>query len=337
MATQASPSETSAPVVAAGAPKPAVRRVNERPALKPDEVIESWYSLSIRANAVLLEPAAGQVQGLINQVDADMLKLIEGARDASLLLLIHGAGSQANRYSVMHALLVGVVCDIASRSPIDWNDDKRCSLRRAALTMNIAMTRLQDLLAVQDTPVTADQRSQIQGHAQRGSEQLREMGVTDKLWLEAVARHHDAPAGPLAAQSEALQLARLIQRADIFAARLSPRHKRTAMSGTGAAKAAYFDEQEQPDEAGSLIIKAVGLYPPGSYVELADGEVAIVLSPGISANKPVVASVISASGTPMPSPTLRRTEMKAHFVTRGVPPHEVRVQVPLEALLRLLR
>ncbi len=337
MAIQATPAGPIEPVPVVQPPKPTVEQGSQRPALKADEVIDTWYSLSIRANAVLRDPVAGRVQGQISQVDSDLLALIEGARDASLLLLIHGAGSQASRYSVMHALLVGVVCDIASRSLPDWSDPKRCSLRRAALTMNIAMTRLQDLLAVQDTPVTAEQRSQIQDHAQRGSELLRTMGVSDELWLEAVAHHHDAPAGPLAGHPDPLQLARLIQRTDIFAARLSPRHKRAAMSGTGAAKGAYFDEKEQPDEAGSLIIKAVGLYPPGSYVQLADGETAIVLRRGTSADKPIVASVVSASGTSLLRPTLRHTDLKAHLVTRGLAPHEIRVRVPLERLLRMLR
>lgn len=75
----------------------------------------------------------------------------------------------------------------------------------------------------------------------------------------------------LANLSVVQQLARLVQRAGIFAARLSPLKKRQAMSATAAAKAVYLDEFQKPDEAGSAIIKAFGLHPPGCLVQLKSG------------------------------------------------------------------
>jgi hypothetical protein len=62
-----------------------------------------------------------------------------------------------------------------------------------------------------------------------------------------------------------------------------------------------------------------------------------VLRRGTSADKPTVASVASASGTSMLRPVLRHTDIKAHHVARGLAPHEIRVRVPLETLLRMLR
>ena len=114
-------------------------------------------------------------------------------------------------------------------------------------------------------------------------------GVDDALWIEAVRHHHDAPPGPLAGRLPGQQLARLIKRADIFAARLSPRRRRSALSGAAAAKAAYLDERQQPDDAGAAIVKATGIYPPGSYVRLASGETAVVMRRGARANEPRVA------------------------------------------------
>jgi hypothetical protein len=46
-----------------------------------------------------------------------------------------------------------------------------------------------------------------------------------------------------------------------------------------------------------LLLKAVGLYPPGSFVELASGEVGIALARGRRANLPVMASLGAAGGT----------------------------------------
>jgi HD-GYP domain-containing protein (c-di-GMP phosphodiesterase class II) len=233
--------------------------------------------------------------------------------------------------------MVAVVCDLAARTLDSCSDEHRRSLRRAALTMNIGMTRLQDQLALQATAVTPEQRALIDGHAARGVELLQEMGVTDELWLEAVAHHHDAPSGKLAAQSIEMQLARLIQRADVFTARMSPRKVRPALSAALAAKGAYFDEHEKPDEAGSLVIKAMGIYPAGSFVQLVSGELAVVLRRGRTANKPFLAGIADRHGIPYVQPVARATDDPSSAIVRGVPPNDVRVRIPVERLLKLAR
>ena len=108
------------------------------------------------------------------------------------------------------------------------------------------------------------------------------------------------------------------------------------MAATAAAKAAYLDENQQADAAGSAIIKAVGIYPPGSFVRLASQEVAVVLRRGRRANEPLVASVLSRIGLPLGEPALRDTRMKPHEVTAGVAPHEVKLRLHLQRLLQLM-
>jgi hypothetical protein len=202
--------------------------------------------------------------------------------------------------------------------------------------MNIAMTGLQDELARQTGPMSPRQRARVQSHAQDGADQLSALGVEDTLWIEAVAHHHSAAAGPLQDLPPGTRLARLIQRADIFAARLSPRRLRPAMSATAAARATYLDEHQAPDEAGAAIIKALGIYPPGCYVQLASGELGVVLKRGARANEPRVASVIGRSGTPLGDPIIRDTRLKAHEIKGGVAPKDVRVRVPVAKLLSMV-
>ncbi len=305
------------------------------PRLKVDELLDRWHGISLRAGALLRDPAAPQFGAAAQRVDDDITLLLGHESERSLLLLIHGAGADAQRYSVMHALLVTVICDLAARFLPGCTDDQRRSLRQAALTMNIGMTRLQDQLALQDSALTADQRALVQAHAARSHELLVEMGVDDASWLQAVLHHHDAPPGALLEQPPAMQLARLIQRADLFAARMSPRKLRAALSANVAAKGAYLDERKQPDMAGALVIKALGVYPAGSYVQLASGELAVVLRCGQAAGKPLVAAVADGHGSPYVQPFPRATDTRLTAVVRGVPPKEVRVRVPIERLLKL--
>jgi len=296
--------------------------------------VNAWNNLMLRSSALLHEPPQADFGSRVEKLERDVVELLDADPDAGLLTLIHATTSELHQYSVTHALLVTSVCELAARN-LPWSAEWLQSMRRAALTMNIAMTTLQDMLALQDGPVTPRQREVIDGHAGKAARMLRELGVGDDLWLQAVEHHHASPPGPLAQLSPWMQLARLIQRADIFAARLSPRKMRQAMPAIAAAKAAYLDENQKADEAGAAIIKGVGIYPPGSYVRLASTEVAIVLRRGLRANEPKVASIISRSGTPLGEPAMRDIRQKAYEITGGVAPHEVKVRLNLQRLLQL--
>lgn len=296
----------------------------------------TWDGLVMRMAAALREPSKDDFVERIELIDAGLQSLIAGGADSALLSLIYSAMTDSQKYSVRHALLVAVIVELASRHLQAWPKEWKTSLRRAALTMNIAMTNLQDQLAVQDSTTSHAQREQINTHAARGVMQLRELGVIDGLWLQAVEHHHTSPPGPLQAMEPGLQIARLIKRADVFAARLSPRKTRKAMTATAAAKSAYLDENQQPDEAGAAIIKAAGIYPPGCFVRLASEEVAIVLKRGLRASIPVVACVVGANGIPLSKPVVRDTRHKAYEITSSAAPHEVKVRLSVESLLQLL-
>jgi HD-GYP domain-containing protein (c-di-GMP phosphodiesterase class II) len=301
-----------------------------------EDPANAWSGLQLRVGALLRDPNHAEFEARMHKVQAGLLELVNGDADMALLVLVHGAITEIHDYSVRHAMLVAVVCELSARTLTHWSAEWRGSLRSAALTMNIAMTQLQNQLALQDAPVSEAQRRQIDTHAAAGAQALRAAGVGDENWLSAVETHHASTPGPLSALPPGRQLGRLIQRADIFAARLSPRKRRAAMSATAAAKAAYLDENLQADEAGSAIIKAVGLYPPGSLVRLRSGEVAVVLRRGRQGTHPVVAGIVNPAGNAIAEPGLRNTRLHAHEVTGGVAAHEVKVRLNLERLLKLV-
>jgi hypothetical protein len=306
------------------------------PARHVNDPLAALGELQIHAGKLLREAPQADFTMRLRKVQQALWALMEADADIALLVLIDATTNEIRQYSVTHAMLVTVVCELASRHLPAWQPAWRESLRYAALTMNMAMTDLQDLLAQQASPPDPAQRTLIGSHALRAVHALKLAGVDDPLWVEAVRHHHVAPPGALEGMAPPMQLARLIQRADIFAARLSPRRKRAALSGTAAAQAAYLDERKQPDEAGSAIIKGVGIYPPGSFVRLASGEVAVVMRRGARANEPVVASVLSRAGTLLGQPVLRDTHQTKFAVTAGVAPQDVRLRLNMERLLRLL-
>jgi len=295
----------------------------------------AWVTYVLRASAVLRDTAQDDFEGKLLRLQTQLLELLNTDADNALLVLVHAAANDFRDYSATHATLVAVVCELAARQLPAWTAEMRLALRCAALTMNVGMMTLQNMLATQDDAPNVRQRAEIDDHAARGAAALRAAGIKQPLWLGAVEQHHSAAPGPLATLPPETQLARLIQRADIFAARLSPRKRRAAMSGNSAAKAAFLDENGQPDEAGMALVKSVGIYPPGSLVRLTNGEVAVVLQRGLRANQPVVACVVSPSGMPLAMPSLRDTRRRGLEVTGGVAPHEVKVLLNVEKLLKM--
>ncbi len=300
-----------------------------------DDPITAWANLQMHARVLLQDPPPAEFPARLEKLQAEVLELVDADEELALLILVQIASTDAHHYSASHGLLVAVLAELTARQLPAFTPEWRRSLRCAALTMNIGMTALQDRLALQDEQPSAQQSALIEVHPPRAVACLREAGVTDDLWLAAVGQHHATKAGPLAEQAPSLQLARVMQRADIFAARLAMRRSRPAMAAAAALKAAYLDEHQQADEAGKALIQATGIYPPGSFVRLTSGELALVLRHGVNAKSPKVASLISKSGTPLMEPVVRDTRVRPHDVAAGIAPHEVRVRLPMVKMLTL--
>jgi HD-GYP domain-containing protein (c-di-GMP phosphodiesterase class II) len=291
-------------------------------------VPDQWESLSTLLDAALREARPSpEFIARIRQVHDRASKLGQRQADTSLYHLIHAAGHNNEKYSSHHGLLVMLVCEQAAQV-LGWSPQAVCSLACAALSMNVAMAALQDHLAASDTLVTAVMREQIQQHPQQGAQLLREAGLDDPLWCEAVRLHHDRGDGqtPLAELPQERQLARLLRRADIFTAKISRRRTRAPMSPVQAAREACLGARGVPDEVGGALLRATGLYPPGCFVELANGERGIVVARGRRANLPWVASLVAPSGMALGEPALRDTIESRFAVRSSVPSAQVKVR-----------
>lgn len=296
-----------------------------------------WLDLQAKANGVLRDASAPHFLKRLEQLQHQLEHLARRNPDGLLLALFQLSASELKLYSATHAMLVSVICGIAVRDVLHWPTALEHSVCQAALTMNISMTDLQDKLALQLEPPAPEQRLQIDLHAERSVLLLDRAGVHDPLWLEAIQAHHHVAPGILANKAEGLRLARLIQRADMFAARLSPRATRMPSSPTVAMQASYFDENRQVDEAGAALIKAVGIYTPGSFVRLATQEIAVVVRRGRNTTTPRVAVIINREGMPMVEPLVRDTVQREYAIVASVAHRDVRVKLNVQRLLGLCR
>lgn len=301
------------------------------------KLAEQWQELVMHLDSALRDARAGtDWRARLFSVHVRARQLAHKRLDASLYHLVYEAGHSTEKYSCHHALLTLLICEQAGPL-LGWSQARVDSVGRAALTMNVAMQRLQDQLSSSHLTPTPEMRAEIEAHARLGAQWLHDAGLGDPLCCAVVALHHDGSQADtdLAELPTERQLARLLRRVDIFAAKISRRATRVPMSPVQAAREACLGATGVPDEIGGALLKAVGLYPPGSFVKLESGEIGIVVARGRRANLPFVASLVSASGTPLGEPALRDTLDRRYTVRSAVPPGQVKVRPPHERLLAM--
>lgn len=265
-------------------------------------------------------PNDGSLPEKIRQLARFVMELCDRYPDLALAAI---QLKEYKRYPVAHSLHVAVLAELIARRG-DFEEESRISMLCAALTKNIAMADLQQMLTFQKAPLTEDQRAQIKAHPVRGVEILEQAGVSDEEWLRAVREHHEDEEGtgyPSGIKAPSL-LAVLLHTCDCYLAMLSPRAHRKAITTTDAAREIYVrmgQGKENPFPA--LLVKEVGMYPPGAIVKLANGEIGVVFKRGQQTNFPVVATLINAKGLHQMDP-VRRDTSNPQFKIVGVIPRE---------------
>ena len=296
-----------------------------------------WLDLQAQTHAMLRDTHPETFGSRLDRLQQELNRHVRSNPDGTLFALIHLSSTEMRWYSATHAMLVSVMCSLAAREVLKWSPELEATLCKAALTMDIGMTELQDRLALQKDPPNAEQNRQVGMHPARSVDILQQLGVSDPLWLEAVRDHRAKTPGPLATRTEAQRLARLIQRADVFAARLAPRASRVPESPASAMHACYFDENSKVDETGAALIKAMGIYSPGSFVRLATDEVAAVIKRGANTTTPRVAVLINRDGMPTGELIVRDTSRREFRIVAGVAHRDVKVKINLDRLLALTK
>ncbi len=251
----------------------------------------------------------------------DLQSACEMDADAALGMLALGS---EGRYTITHPLHVAILCElIAKKKGLD--DESRLSLLAAALTSNIAMIELQDTLQKQQAPLTDEQSEKIHQHPKRAADMLREAGVQDSVWINTVQNHHERQDGkgyPGALSGDDVSLlVRIESLADTYSALISPRNYRVVKFTRDSLCDTFLKRGAAIDESlPNFFIKELGVFPPGSFVKLQNGETAVVVRRGANAMSPQVQSIVSTKGTPLPVPLLRDSGQDAYAIREITPP-----------------
>ncbi|MBM5571458.1 MULTISPECIES: HD-GYP domain-containing protein [Deefgea] len=224
-----------------------------------------------------LEPSEHSVVAQVTELVAHIYASCEKSADVALAMIQLDLDAP---YAIRHAINVAVIVNLALQN-LGQSKEERWHFVAAALTMNIGMYELQNTLSQQSTPLTDEQKIHIRQHPTISRELLRSAGVADAIWLECISQHHEAPDGsgyPLKlAGDEILFGARLIAIADRYCALLSNTTYRSSQSADVALQNSLnSDGGSIDDKLLNLFTQTIGSYPPGSVVQLNNGESGVV-------------------------------------------------------------
>ena len=293
---------------------------DRRPVAKKVSVFELTWEVQQQLESLLTGPGSADFPQRVHALAARLQHGFKLDSDAMLATIqMQHEGRYAMRRMVHGAILIELLMGHAGGSEL-----QRQTVMCAALTMNLAMLDLQDELFHQSSPPSDQQRLQVNEHPAKGVSMLRELGVSDESWLKFVEQHHETidgkgyPKGLVGAQI--CRAAQLLSLADRYGAMATGRGYRAAALPNVVLKQIFMDKDKGVDAGlAGLLVKAVGIYPPGSLVELANGDIAVVVKRTQSASQPVARCVRTYTREILERPRKRLTSEAAYAIKRLVP------------------
>jgi HD-GYP domain-containing protein (c-di-GMP phosphodiesterase class II) len=228
----------------------------------------------------------------------------------------------ASRYTIMHPLYVAILSELIGRVK-RLSIAERLPLVAAALTANVSIIELQEQLQKQEGPLTDDQKAEMRLHPVKAVDMLLAIGVQDESWIATVLHHHEKIDGsgyPGARRGDTIPLSvRILSLADTYSAMVTPRVYRTSILARDALRDIFLKRGGEMDaELAQLFIKVLGVFPPGTFVKLQNGEVGIVTRRGENSMKPMVHAVIGPRGAPLQASIKRDTANADYAITEMV-------------------
>lgn len=303
-----------------------------------EDLLGLWSDLESGLGILLGSPLSVQeFEQRVWQYDRWMQALLQRDADVGLYLLFQLATNSSVGYSASHSLVCATLSHLIA-TELKLEPKERDSLVHAALTMNIAMTEMQDQLALQTDKLSPPQLEAIRLHAPKGGLMLaNSLGVNDPLWIEVVSSHHDDCTEKIELRllPTHKRLIRILRVVDRYAAMISPRKSREGRSATESVRTIMTGANAYNDEIGHALVRAVGLCPPGTYVRLEDNTLAIVMRRSVRPNLPHVAVVSGADGQVLAQPRLHRTLSGRPVIQAALASAVVRLRLNHHLILQL--
>ena len=197
-------------------------------------------------------------------------------------------GNRSSDANYIHPLNVTVLALILAKSINMSKEDARL-LGMAALFHDIGKAEISDKILLKKDPRTKSEQSHFEQHSEIGARMAQEIGLPVRIG-KIIMQHHEHADGsgyPKHLRSEQTDpFARLIALVSCYDNLCNPNNIALAKTPYEALAHMYASQRAKYDEALlKRLIKSLGIYPPGSIVQLSTGSYATVIS--VNPNKPL--------------------------------------------------
>lgn len=197
-------------------------------------------------------------------------------------------GNRSSDTNYQHPLNVTVLSLIMAKS-IDMTKEDAQLLGMAAIFHDLGKVEITDKILMKKDPLTKSEQSYFEQHSEIGARIAKEVGLPVRI-AKIILQHHEFADGsgyPNNLKAEQTDpLARVIVLANGYDQLCNPNNTALAKTPYEALAYMYANQRSKFDESLlKSLIRSLGIYPPGSLVQLSTGVHAVVIS--VNPNKPL--------------------------------------------------
>jgi putative nucleotidyltransferase with HDIG domain len=256
------------------------------------DLCERRYVAAIREQKLIIslanskpQEAMTQCLGLVNQFVGEML----GEGESTIRLLSEGGGDKAS----IHPVNVTIISLLLGKS-LGLSHSDMVDLGMAAFLHDIGKTQLQDRVRWVDDNFSSTEYKLYQEHVGLGVALGKRMGLSPGA-LQTIAQHHEMVDGsgfPARLKGDSLSMAaKILALVNRYENLCNPSRPTAAITPHEALSLIFAQLKHRFDSVAlSAFIRMMGVYPPGSVVQLVDERFAIVVS--VNSSRPLKPRVL---------------------------------------------
>ena len=236
-----------------------------------------------------------------------------------------------SEYTADHSLNVCVLA-VAFGRHLGMSEQDLQHIGLCGLLHDVGKMRVPDEVLNKPGKLTPKEMRMMMAHTVHGRNLLLSAGNVYTGAVDVAYSHHERIDGqgyPRKLSADKISLfSRIISIVDAYDAMTADRCYQRAKTSTEALKIIYEERGKQFDERLALaFLETVGLYPPGSIVELGSGDIGVVIENSQSyRHLPIVSVVLDADKNPYPKPQtynlalIQTDELSKEYLVQSVHP-----------------
>jgi len=208
--------------------------------------------------------------------------LTEEVSRAPQIILCLGRVRESDEYTFVHSLNVGLLCGYLAGRLKPGDREFAAAMTYGGLLHDLGKAKVPQEVLNKPGRLSEDEYEIMKSHSVHGDELARTSGITDVRVLSVIRNHHERWNGrgyPDGFQRDEIPLfARIAAVADVFDALTAKRVYKDPLSSREAVSMIMESSEADFDRTVvRALLLSVGLYPPGTMVELSDFSVGVVI------------------------------------------------------------